>query len=101
MKSIMHDKSRHTCYLCEKLHDDNSWKYCIEEHHVFHGTSNRKNAEKWGLKVYLCNDHHVYGKEAVHQRADIDLVLKQDGQRAFLKAYPDEDFISIFGKSFI
>lgn len=101
MKSILHDKRERTCYLCRMLHNDDSYKTILEEHHVFHGSSNRKNAEKWGLKVYLCHYHHQDGPEAVHKRPDIDLMLKKIAQRAFQKKYPEKEFIVIFGKNYL
>ena len=68
MKSILHNKQDGTCYLCMLLHDDHGRKQ-TQEHHVFYGTANRKISEKYGLKAYLCLEHHTYdgGSEAVHR----------------------------------
>lgn len=98
MKSIMHDKKDGTCYLCMMLHGDYSQK-TTQEHHVFYGTANRRLSEKYGLKVYLCLDHHEYGKEAVHQKQELSLMLKKKAQKAFIDRWPELDFRSIFGKS--
>lgn len=100
MKSIMHEKDG-TCYLCMKLHRFYGKHGNTEEHHVIHGTANRKLSEKYGLKVYLCLNHHREGKEAVHRNRENDLLLKKDAQRAFEKKYSRKDFREIFGINYI
>lgn len=99
MKSIMQDKQAHTCYLCMMLHSDFTEKQ-TQEHHVIFGTANRKLSEKYGLKVYLCLEHHETGREAVHRNAETALLVKKAAQRAFEKRWPDLDFRKIFGKNF-
>lgn len=101
MKSIMHDKRDRTCYLCMMLHGDDSIKTVLHEHHIFGGTANRRLSEKYGLKVYLCLAHHLTGPEAVHKDAKVAILLKQEGQQAFKKRYPDMDFMKIFGKNYL
>lgn len=103
MKSIMHNKKDRTCYLCMMLHEDNSIKDVLQEHHVIYGSGKRKLSEKYGLKVYLCFFHHEYdgGKEAVHRNAEISEMLKQEAQRTFEKKYPKLSFREIFGKNYI
>lgn len=101
MKSIMHDKRDRTCYLCMMLHDDDSMKKVLQEHHIFGGTANRKLSEKYGLKVYLCLDHHLTGPEAVHKDAKVAILLKKEGQQAFKKRYPSMNFMKIFGKNYL
>ena len=58
-------------------------------------------SEKYGLKVYLCLYHHEIGREAVHQNADINKMLKAYAQRAFEKKWPEKDFYLIFGKNYV
>lgn len=101
MKSIMHNKKDRTCYLCMMLHGDDSMKSVLQEHHIFGGTANRKLSERYGLKVYLCLDHHLTGTEAVHMNAKVAVLLKREGQRAFQKKYADKDFMKIFGKNYL
>lgn len=101
MKSIMHNKKDRTCYLCMMLHGDDSMKAVLQEHHIFGGTANRKLSERYGLKVYLCLDHHLTGTEAVHMNAKVAVLLKREGQRAFQKKYADKDFMKIFGKNYL
>lgn len=100
-KSIMHRKEDKTCYLCMKLHHNYSRHGNLEEHHVMYGGQNRRISEKYGLKVYLCINHHTYdgGPEAVHRNDAIRRLLEKDAQRAFEKAYPELNFREIFGKN--
>lgn len=102
MRSILHDKKEGTCYLCKKLLGDYSRK-ATTEHHVIHGTAGRKMAEKYGLKVYLCFEHHgAKGGDDVH-RPDLnnyDQMLRVIAQRKFEAEIGSRaDWIRIFGKS--
>ena len=101
-KSIMHSKASHTCYLCMALHNDHTMKFYLEEHHVFGGNPNRRHSEHYGLKVYLCPEHHRTSDEAVHRpdRNKNQKLLQAAGQREFKKWYPGEDFVKIFGKNY-
>lgn len=99
MKSIMHDKDG-TCYLCVLLHQNSSPRK-TQEHHVIFGTANRKQSEKYGLKVHLCLEHHEHGKEAVHMNAQIALILKKEAQKCFERTYPNLSFLEIFGKNYL
>lgn len=83
------------------LHNDDSPKENLHEHHVIHGWANRKLSEKYGLKVYLCLYHHEIGPEAVHQNTDINKKLKVYAQRAFEEKWPEKDFYEIFKKNYI
>ena len=99
MKSIMHVKDG-TCYLCMKLNQDYSIKPYVEEHHCIGGNGRRPLSEKYGLKVYLCREHHTIGKQAVHANAEIAAGLKEEAQIFFEQHYPDLDFMSIFSKNY-
>lgn len=86
-----------SCFFCGS-------EVTLEEHHCLHGTANRKKAEQWGLKVYLCYQCHrgtdgVHGKNG-HGR---DLTLKQAAQCAWMNTYKKskEDWIGEFGKSYL
>lgn len=98
--SILHDKSSRTCYLCVALHDNWNEHRILDEHHVF-GGPNRKNSEEYGLKVYLCNDHHIYGPEAVHNNARIRHEMQRMAQREFEKRYDHAKFMEVFGRNFL
>ncbi len=101
MKSILHDKEDRNCMLCMMLHGDISQKAVLQEHHVFYGSSFRKLSERNGLKVYLCLEHHVAGKEAVHSNKANDKQLKQYAQLVFEEHYGHERFMEIFGRNFL
>ena len=99
--SIMHSKESGTCYLCMKLHN-NYRRY--QALHIFGGCPNRTHSGHYGLKVYLCNIHHLAGTgpEAVHANKKIMAMLHEDGQRAFEENWGSRtEFMKIFGKNFI
>lgn len=82
------------CYLCGCPHD-------IEVHHIFSGTSNRKNSEEHGLIVPLCRTCHNTAPHGVHFDAKKNLLLKQEAQRIFEIDHTREEFRFIFGKSYL
>lgn len=92
MKSIVQSEKR--CYVCD------AYGY-LEEHHIFHGTANRKKSEKHGLKVYLCYLHHRDNVIGVHFNKELDLALKKKAQEIFEKQHSREDFMQEFGKSYL
>lgn len=100
-KSIMQDKRGGECYLCNMLLGIDTPAACREEHHVMHGTANRRLSEHYGLKVYLCPYHHRTGLEAVHMSPRTDLLLKQTAQRIFEKKYSHERWMEVFGKNYL
>lgn len=82
------------CYVCGTT-------YNLHDHHIIFGTSNRKNSEKYGLKVWLCMEHHT-GSAGVHQNREMDLVLKKVAQQHFeAEIGTRNEFRSIFGKSYL
>ena len=88
-RSILHEKNG-TCYLCMLL----------DEHHIF-GGPNRMHSEETGLKVWLCMDHHTMGTLAVHRCPDTMRLMHRIGQQEFEKSYSRQQFIEIFGKSYL
>ncbi len=100
-KSIIQDKKEHRCYLCKIFGEEYHFRTDLEEHHIFFGNPNRSLSERYGLKVYLCPNHHRIGREAVHRNRETDLILKRIGQQAFEKRYSREMFVSVFGKNWI
>lgn len=94
MKSIIQAKKE--CYICGLYAP-------VEEHHIFFGTANRKMSEKYGLKVYLCEEHHR-GTIGVHGKLghSLDVRLKKDAEKQFLRqGHTIEEFISLFGKNYL
>lgn len=96
-ESIIQKDKTH-CFLCGK--NSNGDYFGLDEHHCF-GSANRKLSERFGLKVYLChNSCHLYG---VHQNAEINNKIKAIAQKRAMQYYgwTTEQFIEIFGKSYI
>lgn len=106
MDSVMPTK-KGICYICGR-------EGYTESHHIFHGTANRRIAEKYGLKVWLCPECHRTGKYSVHKCRATDIALQKDGQAVFedryIKDYPyknhaknaaREAFREAFGRSYL
>lgn len=81
------------CYVCGSPY--------VENHHIFYGTANRKQSDKYGLTVWLCPEHHR-GRSGVHFNKDLDMHLKKLAQEYFEAHIEGRDtFMAIFGKSWI
>lgn len=81
------------CYECGM--------YGTEIHHIFFGTANRKLSDRYGLVVGLCYNHHR-GNQGVHGgNKELDMKLKQEGQKAFMDMYPEADFLAVFGRNYL
>ena len=80
------------CFICGR--------YGTEIHHIFYGTANRRLSDKYGLVVGLCYDHHR-GNQGVHFNRELDLKLKKYAQERFMEAYPQDDFLAVFGRNYL
>jgi hypothetical protein len=93
MKSVLQKEK--CCYVCGTTYD-------LHEHHIFFGTANRKKSEKYGLKVYLCANHHNFSSAGVHLNKELDKGLKRMAQAYFESCIGNRlDFIREFGKSWL
>ena len=92
MKSIIQKNKE--CYLCGSTQN-------LECHHLMHGVANRKLADKFGLKVWLCSYHHRDNKHGVHGDAELDLWFKQLAQNVFEIAYSHEKWMQIFKRNYL
>lgn len=72
----------------------------LQCHHIFGGTAKRKKSEQYGLKVWLCYEHHL-GKEGVHYNKKMMDYLHTIGQRKFEETHTREQFRQEFGKSYL
>lgn len=99
-KSIMHSKESGYCYLCALLNGDYSYKQ-TEEHHVVFGSGQRELSEEYGLKVYLCKEHHKNGPDAPHNNPKIREMLCKKARQYFEINYPGEDWEQIFKKRYL
>ena len=92
MKSIIQDEKQ--CFVCGTTLN-------LQDHHIIYGTSNRKQSEKYGLKVWLCQEHHT-GSTGVHFNRNLDIYLKKLAQEHFEAEYGARNvFRSVFGKSYL
>ena len=71
------------------------------KHHIFNGCGLRNLSEKYGLYIYVSALDHVMSSESLHENPELLLTLKKIGQLAFNKAYPNLDFVEIFGKNYL
>lgn len=87
------------CWSCGR----NGAQDPLDRHHIF-GGAYRDKSEKYGLVVLLCHNRcHIFGPNAVHQRADIMQSLHEWGQEKVMKeqGWTIEDFVKEFGKNYI
>ena len=88
-------QSEKECYVCGTTQN-------LHSHHIFSGYANRMLSEKYGMKVWLCGRHHNLSNDGVHFNNELDLELKQMAQRYFEENNGTrEDFIQIFGRSYL
>lgn len=93
--SILPGHSEHCCWLCGR---NGCGK--MDRHEIFHGAY-RSKSKAYGLWVHLCHDEcHLNG---VHQYAELEKGLKQEGQRLAMEVYgwTTEDFINHFGRNYL
>lgn len=83
-----------TCYACGSCNG-------IEIHEIYCG-SNRNNSIKYGLVVPLCLECHkgTYGVHGSRGKL-LNVSLRENGQMAFEKKYPQKDFLRIFGRNYL
>lgn len=92
MKSVL--QSEKECFVCKTTQN-------LEEHHCLYGTSNRKMSEKYGLKVWLCHEHHT-GNTGVHFNKELDLQIKELAQAYYEEHIGSkQDFMRDFGRNYI
>lgn len=91
MRSILQEDTDY-CFICGR--------YGTEIHHVFFGNPNRKWSEKYKCVIGLCYEHHR-GNNGVHFNRELDMKLKRMAQERFIEAYPEQDFLAIFGKNYL
>ena len=78
--SIMTD-DYFSCYICGRA--------ASEWHHVMHG-SDKTLSETAGLMVPLCRECH---NKVHHVGGELDKMLKQEAQRAFIRKYLGKCYI--------
>lgn len=94
-KSIMEPKGSRTCFACGAAG-------YVEEHHIFHGTANRKRSEAAGLKVHLCHRCHRQSGTGVHGgNRGLDIRLKQEAQKTYERTHTRKEFMELIGKNYL
>ena len=83
------------------LNGDYDTREGLQEHHAIPGTANRKLSERYGLKVYLCRQHHTDGPEAVHNNAVHMRLVKKKAQEAFEEIHSRKEWMEAFGKNYL
>lgn len=87
MESIIcNDKE---CFVCGSPY--------VEKHHIYKGVKCRKIADKEGLWIWLCREHH----NKIHQDRDCDLLLMKLGQQKFEETHTRDEFREKFIKSYL
>ena len=69
----------------------------LDKHHIYHGPR-RKAAENWGCWCWLRHDLHM---ELHDQNKELDRMLQRRCQEVFEEKYSHEEFMEIFGKSYL
>ena len=84
------------CWFCGTIRN-------ITEHHLVHGTSNRRNSERLGLVIDLCADCHMgRNKHSAHNSSEWNRKYKQMAQRAYEgRGHTRKEFVDVFGKSYL
>lgn len=86
------------CELCGK------WSYHLHRHHIFFGHKQRQISERYDATAMLCPlCHSIDRKQGVHGNHWICLQLQEQMQRKLMAKHDwtTEDFIRIFGKSYL
>lgn len=75
----------------------------ITEHHMVHGTSNRKHSERFGLVIDLCPDCHTgRNSHSAHNSPEWNRKYKEMAQKCFEdRGHSREEFIQVFGKNYL
>lgn len=90
-KSILQDKKE--CFYCGVTLN-------LERHHVIFGTARRRIADKLGLTVWLCPEHHR-GQFSPHNNREFDLRLKRFAQSCYEENHTRDEWREKVGRSYL
>lgn len=85
------------CYLCRRFYNLRTTRG-LEEHHILFGRGRRELSERYGLKVWLCHNHHNEPHMGVHFDPAARRVLEQAAQFAFDELHGPGSFAEVFGE---
>lgn len=69
----------------------------VQRHHVFPGTSNRKNSDEDGFWIPLCMKHH----QRIHIDTKMALYWKAFAQIRYEKTHSRMEFIQRYNRSYL
>ena len=96
MNSIITGNEKGKCFICGR-------HIPTESHHIFFGTSNRKQSEKYGLKVDLCHECHNEPPNGVHfsniQCRFLQKIAQSEAMRYY--GWSKDEFMQIFGRNYL
>ena len=72
-------------------------------HEIFYGVRNRKKSIEDGLVVFLRPELHNASSLGVHFNKELDLELKKEAEKIWLKHYKKtiEEFIERYGRNYL
>ena len=70
----------------------------LDRHHVYAGMANRKISEKYGCWCWLRHDIHM---ELHDRNKELDKMLRRVCQEKFEETHTRDEFMRIFGKSYL
>ncbi len=94
-KSILQNDKE--CYLCRRMYNLRTTRG-LEEHHILFGRGRRELSERYGLKVWLCHNHHNESPLGVHYNPCSRRVLERAAQFAFDNLHGPGSFAKVFGE---
>lgn len=75
----------------------------VNKHEIFFGAKNRLNSIKYGLVIPLCTEehHNQVGCTGIHFDKELRKQWQIKAQKKFQEAYPELDFLEIFGRNYL
>lgn len=73
----------------------------LHKHHIYGGNGRRRLSEKYGCWVWLRADWHNASSYGVHFNKQLDTRLKMECQEKFEETHTREQFMSLFGRSYL
>lgn len=90
-KSILQPDGEEKCFITGS-------RINLDVHHVYHGSANRKIADKEGCWVWLRHDIHMQ----LHDKdKKLDRYLQEECQKKYEETHTREEFRKKFGKSYL
>ncbi len=89
-QSIITNNIKGQCFLCYRQGP-------TQMHHMIHGTANRKNADHYGLTVWLCPECH----RELHDHGTHDRELQRKAQEEFEKHWGHKEWMKVFQKNYV